>query len=377
MNAVCSHAMRSVLLLAVSLLGLALAFLGAGCSTTDSTIIGEDVYAMRWCPEPVELAMGQPWRTVHGGRASEWISESQVYVTPQMFNEILTTWHLDVPAEAGTRVDLRVGRTASGLWSPWLYLGRSGDHADLGHRSQSWSGGRIDVDYFVSDRHFDRLQVRVSTLSPQWGESGAAFARVFIQPLDTRAADRHMPRSSARISKPDIPRLGVPFRSQRTSDQTLSGRLCSPTSLAMVLAYYGVECSVEQVATLAYDPDFDLYGNWPNNLQAAYRMGIGGVLRRFACWNDVEHTLLRRRPIIASIKVGRGQMPEAPYLSTDGHLIVIEGMTPTGDLLVLDPAVETEEEGRRVYSRANMSRVWLGNTYGTAYVLDLELGRMP
>lgn len=145
----------------------------------------------------------------------------------------------------------------------------------------------------------------------------------------------------------------------------------------MVLAYYGVECSVEQVATLAYDPDFDLYGNWPNNLQAAHRLDIGGVLRRFDCWNDVEQTLLRRRPIIASIRVGQGELPEAPYSSTDGHLIVIEGMTPSGDLLVLDPAVESEEEGRRVYSRVNMSRVWLGNTHGTAYVLDPELRRLP
>jgi hypothetical protein len=357
---------------------LAAMILGAGCRTNESALLGTDRPAMRWCPEPVELALGRVWIAERRGGATRWVTESAVLTTEQPFNEVLVTWQLDVPEGAGARVDLRVGRVEAGLWSPWLYLGRAGQPIDTGPRPQSWNGGRVDVDYFVSEKLFDRLQVRISVSSEHPPvDDDRGLGRVFVQTLDTRQSDARATRRDEHAGSSDLPRLGVPFRSQRTSTPSLAGRLCSPASVAMVLAYHGVECSVEQVAALAYDPDFDLYGHWPNNLQAAHRLGVGGVLRRFACWSDVEHTLRRGRPIIASIRVGRGELPEAPYSATDGHLIVIEGMTPAGDLLVLDPAVEHEDQGRRVYSRRNMSRVWLGHTHGTAYVLDPDMRRVP
>jgi len=62
-------------------------------------------------------------------------------------------------------------------------------------------------------------------------------------------------------------------------------------------------------------------------------------------------------------------LPAAPYSDTDGHLIVLTGFAGNGDVTVNDPAVRDAAEGRRVYPRADLERVWMSNGARTAYVL--------
>jgi hypothetical protein len=138
----------------------------------------------------------------------------------------------------------------------------------------------------------------------------------------------------------------------------------------MVLAHRGVDASVQTVASLARDPDFQIYGNWPRSIQAAYALGVPGHLTRFGSWADVERVLAAGQPIIASIIVDRpGDLRGAPYDTTAGHLIVLTGLTESGDVFVNDPAVADARAGQLVYRRADLSRVWLANTQGTAYIL--------
>jgi hypothetical protein len=163
-------------------------------------------------------------------------------------------------------------------------------------------------------------------------------------------------------------RLLVPFRSQRDEPADVAGRICSPTSLAMVLAYRGVDVPTAEVAAAAFDAAHDIYGNWPRNVQAAYSFGVSGYLTRFVCWTDVEWMIAVRQPIIASIAVQEGQLHGAPYTRTDGHLLVITGFDENGDVCVNDPAATDAHSGQTVYKRAEMQTVWLDRG-GTAYVL--------
>ncbi|MFN5662885.1 MAG: C39 family peptidase, partial [Planctomyces sp.] len=156
-----------------------------------------------------------------------------------------------------------------------------------------------------------------------------------------------------------------------------SGRLCSPTSVSMVLAHAGNAAVVAQVAERAYDADNDIYGNWPRNVQAAFTMGLPGYLTRFSDWSQVERTLRAGQPIIASIQVRPGELRNAPYEKTAGHLIVLEGLTADGDVMVADPAVATAREGQLVYRRDDMTRVWLDRVDGTAYILETPARTAP
>jgi hypothetical protein len=137
----------------------------------------------------------------------------------------------------------------------------------------------------------------------------------------------------------------------------------------MVMAYRGVEQPVNDVAERALDHDANIYGNWPNNVQAAYTFGVPGYLTRVNDWAEARRLLATGQPLIASIQADRGDLRGAPYRRTNGHLIVIRGLDENGDVLVNDPAASTPEDGIITYARQDMERVWLERTAGTTYVL--------
>lgn len=136
----------------------------------------------------------------------------------------------------------------------------------------------------------------------------------------------------------------------------------------MVLRYYGRMVSAEDIASEVFDREQDLYGIWPRNIQVAFRHGVSGAVRRFASWREVAAEFQCGRPIIASIGVAKGQLDNAPYETTSGHLIVLRGFDRNGDVLVNDPAGANAESGRVTYRREQLTRCWLARG-GTAYVL--------
>src|SRR4029450_5467914 len=70
-------------------------------------------------------------------------------------------------------------------------------------------------------------------------------------------------------------RLVVPAFSQMDEDAAIRNRICSPASVAMVLAYYGAPIAVADLAREIFQPELDLYGVWPA-ARAARGTGAGG-----------------------------------------------------------------------------------------------------
>lgn len=295
---------------------------------------------------------------------------------PIKFNQLTCSWNIDVPAGTGFRVALRVGRRFDGFWSPWLVVGEGGTARSPAKSVTSFDAGQIDVDYFRSAERYDRAAYRVFAV----GEADAARAKsVRIRGMALCASDSTgLPDSwtPAATPPPSAPssawmrRLPVPFRSQKTERPDLAGRICSPTSLAMVLEYYGIHRTTQEVADACYDPVHQIYGNWPRNIQAAYELGVHSFLTQFTSWSEVEQHIAASRPIIASIRFERDEaIPNAPYARTDGHLIVLCGFDGAGGVYVNDPAVPEASRGMLTYQRRDLERVWFTNTGGIAYVL--------
>lgn len=311
------------------------------------------------------------------------LPRSAWYVSPEItpgkdkrFNEALVSWNIDINEQDPTSaavVQLQVGDSTQGFWSPWLSLGTAGsgavsegDYSIFFEDEQTKIRGKVEIDIFSSKQHtFDRMRYRVRA----FGSSAVAVRNIVITLSKTEPAGGKRPLAPASTGA-EIPRLGLPFFSQKTSDEKLAGRLCSPTSVTMVLNHAGARCTVQTVSERVYDKRFDLFGNWPSNVQAAWGMGVPGMLVRFDDFAQARAVLQAGVPIIASIRVEKGELPAAPYPSTDGHLIVVEGMTAAGDLLVLDPAVGDAAQGRRVYPAKDMAKVWLNGSEGTAYLLS-------
>jgi hypothetical protein len=288
------------------------------------------------------------------------------------FNEVVPSWNIDLPPGSGFRAQLRVLSLQDDATSSWYDLGAWGRAPDSEPGAVRDELGVVDVDVLRCERTFDVAEVRFALraapdgrlphvrrvalcVSNTTGDPGLAAAHA--APLE------HLP---ARLWQR---RLDVPFRSQRAEDPAIAGRICSPTSVSMVLAFYGVERPTAEVAERAYDAEHDIYGGWARAVQAAFEEGVPGLVTRFGTWDEVQLQIAEGRPVIASIRARQGELRGAPYPSTDGHLVVITGFDAEGDVHVNDPAAADAAGGVITYAREDMQRVWLERG-GVGYLLQ-------
>lgn len=326
---------------------------------------------------PVDL---KPVRSSTDALGECWVIDGPEVRTGKIpgFNEALVSWNIRLEPGAAASIELAVSRYGAGDWSEPMRLAALGNTSLLpaGRAAiapEDRGAGFIDVDYFRARTPFTAAKVRlaVRTSLPRHASGPPArLERLSICLSNTM--DRARTSIAALVGGArGMPSCNdVPFRSQRTDDPSLAGRLCSPTSLAMVMAFHGVDRPVEEVAALVRDPVHDLFGNWPFNIQGAFELGVPGYLTRFNDWESVASHLSRGEPLIASIRAPRGVLRNAPYQELDsGHLIVLAGLDGRGGVYVNDPAAGTEALGRRVYAMSDLTTAWMDLGNGTAYVL--------
>ncbi|RNM17345.1 C39 family peptidase [Nocardioides pocheonensis] len=335
-------------------------------------------------------------RTVAGVRYdfARWTSG---WVAPgQSFTELVPSWAARTPGGSWLQVLVRV-RDSQGRVSTFKDLGRwtSGDRF-LRRRS---SGAQADAVAQVStDTLRAQAGVQLSTyqlrvqLMRRPGHAGPVVRSVstVASLLPGTVPATSQPLSSTAVSLP------VPGYSQmihRGQDPQYGGggeAWCSPTSLSMVLGYYGrlpvvgswvkaayADRWVNQVARLTYDYRYQGTGNWPFNTAVGASQLGDAFVTRLADLRMAEPFLRAGIPLIVSIRFGRGQLAGAPISATAGHLVVLSGLTAGGDPVVMDPAAPNDATVRRTYNRAQFERAWLGGSGGMAYVLHDAAHPLP
>ncbi|QNN53858.1 peptidase C39 family protein [Nocardioides mesophilus] len=332
----------------------------------------------------------------YGGRQYDrgrWVS---AWTAPGFdLTEVIPSWDAVTPEGTFVEVELR-GRTADGRTSSWDLLGRwaSGD----GQLRRISVGGQGDdladvaVDTFEADTAFTSWALRVTlnrrsgtSLTPKVDAVGGVASRLpSVTGVSTSATGVSgqvvlpVPRLSQMTHQGDFPQYGGGGESW-----------CSPTSLAMVLGYYGAQPTaaetawagsshpdrvVDTVARSTYDYAYQGTGNWPFNTAYAATRVRQAFVTRFPSLVGVERLVAAGIPVITSITFGSGQLTGAPISSTRGHLLVVVGFRANGDVIVNDPAAATNAGVRRTYDRGQFEDAWLkrgadGGSGGTAYVV--------
>jgi len=288
------------------------------------------------------------------------------------FDAVLASWNVKCPQGAGFSVEIRVSATGSSEWSPFLYVGDWGAMMPRPGRVKKCSSGVIDVDWFRGKNPCDRIQYRVKAKTNKKGRS-LRISRMTLclslgiaNPTDSAQTSKLAPKSWKR-------RLKVPYRSQKWEDKQISYRICSPTSVTMLMAYRGVKKPTEVVAHRCYDETHEIYGNWTRAIQGAFSFGVPGYLTRFSDWEDVRAMIAQGQPLIISIAAQKGQLTGAPYSMTEGHLLVLCGFDKNGNVEVNDPAAKNARAGQTTYLRKELEEVWMKRG-GTTYVI-LSRGR--
>lgn len=313
------------------------------------------------------------------------------------FDELVPSWDATTPPNSYVQVKARVVSTA-GRTSTWKVLGNYSTRdaafrrTSAGVQSDSVANVATDTVRAATGVRLQRYQLRVLVLrlagtkavpavrSVQAVASSSGALQPTSRPLHG-ARSLAVPRYSQMIHRGEYPQYGGGGQAW-----------CSPTSLSMILGYYGALPSaatyswvsgsyrdrfVDHLARAVYDHGYRGAGNWAfNTAYAAQRTG-GAFVTRLASLRDVERFIASGIPLAASITFSRGQLTGAPISSTNGHLVVVTGFTADGDVVVNDPAAAGNASVRRVYDRAQFERVWQRGSRGTVYVVHDAAHPLP
>lgn len=267
----------------------------------------------------------------------------------------------------GATVRVRLRALVGEAWTPWAPLGVYGSGEGLPRSEVGPDPTVIEVqtDTVCLPRAATRAGVRLELTRAADG-AGPVVRRFAVVAWRNGGVDPAVTQPSGQACE-----LDVPERSQAVEDPAIASRICSPTSLSMVLARWGHVLPTAEVARGVYDHAANIYGNWSFNVAFAAGLGLEATVARFASFAPLEDELAAGRPVVISHRYGAGEVQGAAVSRTDGHLIVVRGVTPGGDLIVNDPAADPRdgEAIRRVYRRADLRRSWLKNAGGVCYLV--------
>jgi hypothetical protein len=300
-------------------------------------------------------------------------------ITPPMpWNQLVVSWNASAPPE--TFMEVAAAASLPGHATKFYSLGRWTPDDRLIPRvsvsGQKDAVGDVNVDTLVLRRLANAVQIRL-TLG---GTNGALPTMKFlgISFCNSHIVPKKLPPNRAAWGK-IIP---VVERSQQSYPG--GNGWCSPTSLSMVLAYWGGESNradwnldAPEVAAGVIDHNFKkATGNWSfNTAYAGSLHGLRAYVTRFSDISELEDWIAAGIPVIISARYDLLKDGRAPDLN--GHLTVCRGFTENGDLVVNDPWTDLKMESvRHIYKRKNVQRAW-ATSHNTVYLVYPETVKPP
>ena len=308
-------------------------------------------------------------------RSQDFTSDAHAVDHP--FTSAIASWNVRTPG--GSWIETQLRARVGSRWTSWYEMGHWSNEESGGHRhsikSPSDADGHVDTDTLYLKSAANAWQARVYFHPGARGEM-PALTLLAVTTGDNNGAPV---KSTAHASAWGVD-IDVPERTQRIdeSPDALGGggdAWCSPTSVSMIMAYWAARTNhpkwnvdVPSSAAGTYDSVYKGCGNWPFNVAFASEHGLAGWVERLSGVSDLERYVSLGVPLIASIRVKRGELDGSPYKDTDGHLLVVRGFTSDGDVITNDP-YGLPGHIRIIYKRSQFEHVWMGGSKGIVYVI--------
>jgi len=283
--------------------------------------------------------------------------ETDVF-TVAPFRELVPSWNIAIDQDAKIRVRVQVGNDA-GMSDPFLMAYWTASYkTSLANQEDEF--GKVYIDTIVNraDDPLTKIKFIVEFDSGQPDLKSLSFTTVAPESTLPIALDEEQLKPLS-IVVPAKQQLSVP---------AIGNAICSPTSLAMVLAMFGTDQDAATVAGLVYDEGPGIYGNWSFNV--SYAGGLNGLSSRVEYIDDlavVVSYLEQGVPIVLSIRTTDiSQLDGTIMAYPAGHLLVLRGLEQvdgTWFALVNDPAEYTDEAVPRSYPLEQLLSVWRGYAY--------------
>lgn len=314
---------------------------------------------------------------------SEWICkqssgerkvvlESPLIRSAVLFDELVVSWNAARSSRLSVEVDVRVRERWAGPYLLGHWVGGEFDPGRTSIKGQKDVVGKVSTDTLVLLEPAREVRVRIVFPS---GTSGIQELRfVGLSFADSSVAPKALVSDRQAWGK----ELAVPRLCQLDFE---GGKAwCSPTSVAMVQAYWAkvlsrseLKASVPRVAAEVFDPGWEGTGNWSFNIAYAGSFpGIRSCVVRLSDIVELEAFVLAGIPVTVSVAYSALKR-ESPRQG-DGHLVVCVGFDENGDIVVNDPA--RSPSVRWVYPRIDFVKAWK-HSKNTAYLIYPESTALP
>lgn len=326
-------------------------------------------------PDGVRIGASGAVELIEGRTAGSLTVAPQT--APFVFNELIPSWNGHAPSGTGFTVSMRAGNRGEAL-TPWFEAGSWGVVPDESTtRIMQFPDGIYNIDHLVLNRPATIVEVRVNLVRPRTDVASPEFSMLalsFTNSLGDRELHARQQKGSAGFSLklPGKKAIihDVPFRSQVVPTSQWIGRICSPASVSMCTAYFKSPMQTQQMASLLYDPVSDLFGVWHRSIMGASEAGVRGYITRFRSWDAVRAELARGSVLCISIRITKGELKGPPRVyqrrGTEGHLIVLKGLTADGKVIVHDSA--SKDHGPdSIFLQEDLAKAWFDKG-GVTYV---------
>lgn len=294
---------------------------------------------------------------------------------------IIPSWHATTPN--GTWIEVHLRFRIGEQWSTFYRMAVwDSIPSPSQRRSISAPGdnnGTVDTDVLCINTPTNAIQARIllcadtNTIAPTFYSLALCLTAKRQRLTSAEYNARHI------APLPTTPRLTLPAFSQYSYEH--GEDWCSPTALAIVLGYWynqtgsahlhpftSPDCVPTLVVPMVNDPAYGT-GNWSFNTAFASTLGLQAYITQLHTLHQVARWLQAGVPVICSLSWNLNELDHAPIPVSNGHLLVVVGITEDRHVHVADPAGADAASVARTYDARQFTACWQRHSAGIVYLL--------